>query len=91
MVGSHIQLLRDSLATPRRSWPTVDQLTVVPYHKLSKKQVVAFEVDAEQLQHVYAAIEKGIVIQYFVYEHDRISSFAYITKGKEGPHYFIGY
>ena len=89
----HIQLLREgnSMATPGASRPTLDRVTVVPYRKLSKEQVIDFELDTKQLQHIYAALENGTVIRYFVYENDKVSSFDYLTKGKEGPRYFIGY
>ncbi len=93
IVSYHIQMLRagNSMATPGASRPIIGRVTVVPYRKLSKAQVVAFELDAEQLQHIYAAIENGTVIRYFVYKNDKISSFDYLMKGKEGPRYFIVY
>lgn len=96
LIGHHIQMLREgnSMSTPGARKPTVERVTVVPYHKLSKAQkaqAVAFEADAEQLQHIYAAIENGAVIRYFVYQNDKISSFDYLMKGSGGPRYFIGY
>jgi len=93
IVSYHIQLLREgnSLSAYGTSRPTLDRVRVVPYRKLSKAQVVGFDLDAKQSQHIYAAIENGTIIRYFVYENDKISSFDYMTKGKDGPHYFIGY
>lgn len=89
----HIQLLREgnSLSAYGASRPTLDRIRVVPYRKLSKAQIVGFDLDAEQSQHLYAAIENGTIIRYFVYENDKISAFDYLTKGKAGPRYFIGY
>ncbi len=52
---------------------------------------MGFDLDAKQSQHIYAALENGTLIRYFVYEKGKISSFDYLTKGKEGPRYFIGY
>lgn len=93
LVSYHIQLLREgnSLSNYGASRPILDRVSVVPYRNLSKAQVVGFDLDAKQSQHVYAAIENGTILRYFVYENDKISSFDYLMKGKEGPRYFIEY
>jgi hypothetical protein len=93
LAASHIQMLREgkSIAMPKIGKPALDHITVIPYNQLSKGQALPFEANAEQLQHVYAAIEDGAVIRYFIYQNGKVQSFDYLMKGKDGPHYFISY
>lgn len=90
LAASHIQMLREGKSI-KIGKPALDHVTVVPYNQLSKGQALPFEVNAEQLQHVYAAIEDGAVIRCFIYQNGKVQSFDYLMKGKDGPHYFIAY
>lgn len=93
LAANHIQLLREnkSMGTFEVNRPVLNRITVIPYSKLSKSQALSFEADSHQLQHIYAAVENGNVIRYFVYQNGKINSFDFLMKGKEGPRYFITY
>lgn len=65
-------------------------MVVVPYSQLTQMQTISFGGVVEQ-SNVYAAVENGVVVRYFMFQNNKIISFDYMKKGEAGPHYFIGY
>ena len=96
IAADHIQMLRkgESLAkgtSDALSKSRLDDLKVIEYQYVNKDNSPRFSLDDENVKNVYALTIGDDILEYFVVKNNKILSFDYIKKGKEGQAYFFSY
>lgn len=96
-VAEHLAMLRQgqavgqSTANPNKPIlfnPKVDE--IISYKAINAPHLTV-SLTKEQEENTYVLTENGKPVRYFLICNNKIASFDYMVKGKDGPAYFLGY
>lgn len=96
IAADHIKMLRKGESLAKGPFENLnkgklDDLKVVEYQYITKDKTPRFALDNEGSKNVYALVRGNNILKYFLVKDNKILSFDYIEKGKEGQAYFFSY